>query len=107
MFTDPNTSVNKVDLNVEIEDVLKFVKKYPTLDKLVVSRKHADREIKNLIKDTLTSYQDKMAAKLLKAVGSAKFGDQFEGVVFSLLNGKLFKVIHKDFKNAKKFRPKG
>lgn len=106
LFTDPNTSVNKVDLNVEIDDVLKFVNKYPDIEKQVISRKHADREVKNLIKDTLTSYQDKMSAKLLKAVGSAKFGDQFEGVVFKLLSGKLFKVIHKDFKKATKFRPK-
>jgi len=106
LFTDANTSVNSVDLNVDIDDVLKFVSKYPDLEKKLLSRKHADREVKNLIKDTLLKYQEKMSSKLLKAVGSAKFGDQFEGVVFSLLSGKTFKVIHKDFSNTKKFRPK-
>lgn len=106
LFTDPNTSINSVDLNVEIQDVLKFVDKFPDLEKKVLSRKHADREVKNLIKDTLIAYQEKMSVKLLKAVGSNKFGDEIEGVVFSLLNGKSFKVITKTFKQANKFRPK-
>ncbi len=107
LFTDPNTSIKEIDLNVEIDNVLKFINKYPDLDKKVLSRKHADREVKNLIKDTLTAYQESMTQKLLKAINNAKFGDQFEGVVFSLLNGKSFKVISKDFSNKNKFRPKG
>ncbi len=106
LFTDPSTSIDKVDLNVEINDVLKFVKKYPDLEKKVISRKHADREIKKLIKDTLLSYQEKMSNKLLLAVKDGKFSDQFEGIVISLLNGITFKAIHRDFKNAEKHRPK-
>lgn len=108
LFDDAKTSINEVDLTVEINDVLKFAKKYPDLEKTILSRKHADRELKNLIKDTLKGYQDKMSAKLLKAINNTKFGDEFEGVVFELINGKMFKTIHKDFSSRKdqKHRPK-
>lgn len=108
LFDDALTGISEVDLNVEINDVLKFIQKYPDLEKTMLSRKHADRELKNLIKDTLKEYQDKMSAKLLKAINNTKFGSEFEGVVFELLNGKMFKAIHKDFSSRKdsKHRPK-
>ena len=107
LFTDPSTSINNIDLTVEIEDVLKFIKKYPDLKKQVISSKHADREIKAMIKDTLAEYQETMSQKILNAVQSGKFSDQFEGIVIALNNGKTFKAISKDFKNGIKFRPKG
>ena len=106
-FTDPNTTIEQVDLNIEIQDTLKFIKKYPDFEKQVISRKHADREVKKLIKDGLQYYQDQMQDKFLKAVKSAKFSDEFEGIVIKLSNGVSFKAITKDFKNTKKFRPKG
>lgn len=106
LFTDPNTSINKVDLTIEIDDVLKFVKKYPDFKKKIISRKHADREIKALIKDTLQDYQEKMSQKLLNSVKDGKFSKSFEGIVISLMNGITFKTIHKDFKQGKKYRPK-
>lgn len=108
LFDDALTGISEVDLTVEINDVLKFISKYPDLEQTMLSRKHADRELKNLIKDTLKEYQDKMAAKLLKAINNTKFGDEFEGVVFELLSGKMFKAIHPDFSSRKddKHRPK-
>jgi len=107
LFTDPSTSIDSVDLNVQIQDVLKFVSKYPDFEQKILSRKHADRELKTLLQDTIAGYQEKMSKKILKAIVSAKFGSEFEGIVIKLSNGTVFKTIHSDFSNAIKHRPKG
>ncbi len=105
LFTDATVTLDDIDLTIEIDNVLKFVKKYPDLDKIVLSRKKVDKEIKNLIKDTLKNYQEQMSDKLLKSIKSTKFGDEFEGIVFNLLKGKSFKVISKSFSQGIKFKP--
>lgn len=107
LFSDANTSIDEVDFSVEIKDVLKFAAQYPDLDTVVKSRKQKDKYTKNLIKDTLKDYQDKMGKKLLKAVRDGKFGNEFEGIVIQLLSGKTFKVISKEFSSRKneKYRP--
>jgi hypothetical protein len=107
-FDDSKVSIKDIDFNIEISNVLKFVKKYPDLDLIVTSRKKKDKELKELIKSTLISYQERMSKKILKSIKDSKFGDEFEGVVIKLLNGKTFKVIHNDFSSRKnqKYRPK-
>lgn len=107
-FTDANVKTHGVDLSVEISDVLKFIEMYPEWESLVISRKKADEDIKILIKDTLAEYQEKMSKKVLAMIKDPKFGEEFEGIVVQLLNGKSFKVIHKDFSSRKdsKYRPK-
>jgi len=107
LFTDAKVKTVGADLNIEIKDVLKFIKKYPEWEQLVISRKKIDKEIKTLIKNTLAEYQEKMAAKVLKMIKDPKFGDEFEGIVVQLLNGKSFKVVHTDFSSRKndKYRP--
>jgi hypothetical protein len=108
LFTDANTSIDEVDFSIEIKDVLKFAAKYPDLEMIVKSRKQKDKYTKNLIKDTLKEYQDKMGKRLLKAVRDGKFGKEFEGIVIQLLSGKTFKVVSNDFSSRKndKHRPK-
>ena len=104
-FTDANIRLKKIDFSLEIEDLLKFIEKYPDFETVVVSRKKKDKEIKNIIKSTLVDYQHKMSAKIIQMIDDKKFGDEFEGIVVKFLD-KKFKVINKqDFSNKNKYRP--
>lgn len=107
LFSDVKVKTEGVDLNIDINNILKFIEKYPDWEKIVLSRKHADRAMKAMIKDALVDYQNKMGKKIIGMIKDAKFGEEFEGIVVQLANGKSFKVIHHDFSSRKdqKHRP--
>lgn len=110
LFSDIKVKTEGVDLNIDINNILKFIEKYPDWEKIVLSRKHADRAMKAMIKDALVDYQNKMGKKIIGMIKDAKFssGDEFEGIVVQLANGKSFKVIKDTFTKRKneKYRPK-
>lgn len=94
-----------IDISVEIKDIQqKVLAKYKNIDELLTSRKHADRELKEKIKDELAVYQKALAAKIISYVKGGLFGKDFEGLVIKLPDGDILKVVSDVFK-AGKFQP--
>jgi hypothetical protein len=102
-FFDDSIKMNEVDINIDITNLEQLLKNYKEVDKLLVSRKKADRETKYLLKGLIGKIQDEVSQKILKAVQGGKLGDQFEGIVMNLNNGMdMLKVVTPDFAKGKK-----
>lgn len=100
---------SEVDLTSEIQRVEQFIntieKEYgQKIDDIVLnpSRKKPAMEQKRRIKQELLKLQKEFAGKLGRLIKSGKFGDEYEGLVFELANGIMFKVVSDRFKEAKK-----
>lgn len=105
-YLPPTLAIDRdIDISVEISkfqtDVLR---KYKNLDEILTSRKHADRELKDIIKNEILEYQVMMAKKIISYVNSGLFGNDFEGIVIELPDGEILKVVTDVFK-ANKFKP--
>lgn len=100
---------NEVDLTPEIQRVEKFInnieKEYgQKIDEIIMnpSRKKPAMEQKRRIKQELLQIQKDFSKKLGSLIKSGKFGDEYEGLVYELANGIMFKVVSDRFKEAKK-----
>lgn len=103
-YVPPTLSISKdIDISIEIskfkDDILT---KYKTLDVLLTSRKHADRELKAAVTAEIAEYQKVIAKKVISYVHSGLFGKEFEGLVIELPNGTIVKVVSDQFKTAPK-----
>jgi hypothetical protein len=94
-----------IDISIEIKEFQSnILGKYKDLDVLLSSRKHADRELKEKIKNEILKYQEMIAKKIISYVKSGVFGKDFEGMVIELPDGSVLKVVSDVFK-ANKFKP--
>ena len=98
ILTNEAENVGSIDMNVEIDNLNKFVSKYNEIEKILVSRKKVDKEEKNIVKAFVKDIQDKVAAKILAGIKAGRFGPSFEGIVFTLATtGKTYKVVSQEF----------
>jgi len=105
----------EVDLSDEIEKAEQLVsqleKEYgQKLEDIVLnpSRKKDAREQKKRIKQEMLKLQKEFASRISSLIGKkGMFGDEYEGLVFELANGIMFKVVSDKFKEAKKAYNKG
>jgi len=100
---------SEIDMLPEIQQVEKFInsieKEYgQKIDAIIndPSRKKPAMEQKRKIKQEMLNFQKEFSKKLGGLIKSGKFGDEFEGLVFELANGIMFKVVSDRFKEAKK-----
>lgn len=100
---------SQVDLTPEIDKVQSFInsieKEYgQKIDNILndPDRKKSSIEKKRRIKQEMLKLQQEFSRKLGNLIKSGKFGDEYEGLVFELANGIMFKVVSDRFKEAKK-----
>ena len=100
---------SEVDMTPEIAQVEEYINKIEQeygqkIDDIVnnPSRKKPVQEQKRRIKQELLTLQKEFAKKLGGLIKSGKFGEEYEGLVFELANGVMFKVVSDRFKQAKK-----
>lgn len=84
----------------EVKDILADIADESGLSikDLLASRKRADKEYKDKLKSELSDCQEALQDKLTDAFPSGDYGDYYEGLVFKLENGMMFKVTSKKFK---------
>jgi len=93
-----------IDLSYEIENFFKEItknKSYEEALRILQSRKKADKEEKELLKALIEKYKEKIANKIIKAIKQGKLGDEFEGIVLKLYDGRTIKVINPIFTKRK------
>lgn len=100
-FDDPKISPKALDINVEISDFFGMINTHEDIERILTSRKRADKEMKAALQDAIQEYQEKLGKKLLTVVHDAKFSDEFEGIVVQLASGMTFKVVSQTFKTGK------
>lgn len=88
----------KFEINKFKQDV---IKKYDNLDKLLVSRKKIDKELKDKVKQEILTYQAIMSKKIISYVKNGTFGKDIEGIVLELKDGTTLKIVSDIFKNTK------
>lgn len=100
---------SEIDMTPEIEKVREYINKIEQefgqkIDEIILnpSRKQSAIEQKRKIKNELLILQKEFARKLGGLIKSGNFGDEYEGLVFELANGVMFKVVSDRFKEAKK-----
>jgi hypothetical protein len=98
-----------IDLTPEIKKVELFINKIEKeygqkIDDVIKnpSRQRSVLEQKRKIKQEMLKLQHEFSRKLGDLIKTGKFGDEYEGLVFELANGILFKVVSDRFKEAKK-----
>ena len=101
-YVPPTLSISgDIDISIEINkfknDVLK---KYKNIEQLVTSRKKADKELKELIKNEILTYQKILSKKIISFVNNGLFGKDFEGLVIELSDGTVIKIITDTFKSS-------
>lgn len=101
IFDDTSINYGSVDITVEINKFQDLIKNYDDVEYIIKSRKHADRDAKNALKEIIAQYQIKIGDKLLKGIKKGKFGPDVEGLVFQLGEGEMFKVVSSKFKDGK------
>ena len=108
-FITTDIPIDKLDLTVEINNWFKLLNNYgdvQTIQRILKSRKKADKPLKQAIIDLLTQFkqqlQDKIAQQVMK---QPKLGEQMEGVVVQLANGISFKIVNDYFKKQKANNP--
>jgi hypothetical protein len=99
----------QVDLSDEIQEVEELINTFEIEFHQSVndilndqSRKRSVLEQKKKIKNEILKIQKKFSEKLGKLIVNGKFGDEYEGLVFDLVNGITFKIISDRFKKEKK-----
>jgi len=97
-----------VDLTPEINKVGVFINKIEKeygqkIDEIIKnpSRQKSVLEQKRKIKQEMLKIQHEFSRRLGDLIKTGKFGDEYEGLVFELANGILFKVVSDRFKEAK------
>jgi hypothetical protein len=100
----------EINLNVEIKQIEIYINNIERefgkkIDDIInnQSRKRKDLEQKRKIKEGLLKFQKKFSNRLSCLIVSGKFGNEYEGLVFKLSNGLMFKVVSDRFKKAKKY----
>jgi len=102
-FVDNKVNIEPIDFSKELETVKNFINKieqeYGTNIKEILNSKVDNKKL--LIKNTINNFQKQFSNKLKSLVNSGNFGD-YEGLVISLYNGLIFKVISDNFTRNKK-----
>lgn len=100
---------SEIDLNPEIKKIESFINTVEKefgekIDKIIndPSRQKSSLDKKRKIKQELLNLQKEFSKKLGNLIKTGKFGDEYEGLVFELANGIMFKVVSDRFKEAKK-----
>ena len=106
-FEDTSITYNAVNISAEVKKFQDIIKNYSNIEYFLKSRKHADRDTKNAIKEIVLTYQMSISEKLLKGIKSGKLGPEVEGLVFKLASGESFKVVSSAFAKGKKLFDKG
>jgi Na+/phosphate symporter len=106
-FVDNKVNIEPIDFSKELETVKNFINKieqeYGTNIKEILNSKVDNKKL--LIKNTINNFQKQFSNKLKSLVNSGNFGD-YEGLVISLYNGIIFKVISDNFTRNKKEKKK-
>lgn len=106
-FEDSDISeFGRLDMTNEINKIQNFINSIEKeqgrkLDEILADRKKSGSEAKKKVKAQMLDFQKEFAKKLGNIVKGGKFGE-YEGLVFKLANGVLFKVVTDRFKEAKK-----
>lgn len=102
-YVPPTLKIDRdIDISIEINKFKDdIIGRYSNLDALLSSRKHIDREMKEIIKQEILEYQKIIAKKIVSYVNSGLFGKDFEGIVIELLDGDVLKIVTDTFKNTK------
>lgn len=100
-FSDPSIKFNDININYELESLLKAVKKVENFETVIMSRKKVDKHNKDLLRALIDEFREKLSEKILKSLDSGKFGPDVEGLVVKLSNGVSFKVVTKQFSDNK------
>lgn len=88
-----------IDISAELSDIKSnIIDKYENIESLIVSRKKADKELKEKLKAELAEWQKQLSKKIIKYVEQGLFGKDFEGVVIKLSDGTMLKVVTDTFK---------
>ena len=108
-FITTDISIEQLDLTVEINNWFKLLNNYgdiQTIQKIIKSRKKADKELKQTIKDLFNQFKQQLQDKIVQFVmKNPKLGEQMEGVVIQLANGTSFKIVNNYFKKQKEENP--
>jgi len=98
-----------IDLNSEIEKVDKLINTLQTeygkkIDEILQNPSRSRDVInqRNRIKKEMLSLQKEFANRLSGLMNKGKFGKEYEGLVFTLADGVMFKIVSDRFKEAKK-----
>jgi hypothetical protein len=97
----PSIDIKNVNIKYEIDNFMKVFSKFKNVETILKSRKPADREAKNTIKQLVEKLQNEIGAKIIKGIKGGAFGPEIEGIVAELANGKSFKIISKTFTKRK------
>lgn len=100
---------SEIDLSSEIRKIEEFINSIEEeygqkIDDIMnnPSRQKSALVQKRKIKQEMLNLQKDFSKKLSGLIKTGKFGDEYEGLVFELANGIMFKVVSDRFKEAKK-----
>ena len=101
-YVPPTINIDSnIDISAELSDIeSSLFKKYPDIESLVVSRKKADKELKEKLKQEIALWQKRISQKIIQYVNKGVFGPDFEGIVIKLQDGTMLKVVTDTFKNS-------
>lgn len=93
-----------IDIKEDIQQVKDIVYHYTQelgkdIDVIMTSRKRADLDLRKEFKAAMEEVQEALQDKLAAAFPSGDYGDYYEGLVFKLTNGMMFKITSKKFKH--------
>ena len=92
-----------IDIKEDIQEVKDIIATYTekmgrSVEEILSSRKKTDAEIKAALKTEIEAVQEALQDKLSEAFPRGDYGEYYEGLVFKLTNGMMFKVTSKKFK---------
>lgn len=105
LFSDNIIDFKNFDFTIDINNFNRLLKKFKDIERILTSRKKVDKDLKTIIKTSISEFQKELADKIIKTIGSSKFGlkqDDFEGIVLNTINGRIIKITSPKFKKFKK-----